>query len=149
MAELQEAVAFSENYGTLVSILLLDIDNFKNINDLHGYTVGDEVLRGLSARLRRLVNVPESIGRFGGEEFLIILPHTTAKAAAEYAGRLCDQVRALPIPVADQVLYITLSIGIAQHKLHHEDWQAFLNYADRALSQAKERGRNQWVVSDE
>jgi len=149
MAELQEAVEFSEKYGTLVSILLLDIDLFKKINDIHGYTVGDEVLRSLAAKLRQLVNIPETIGRYGGEEFLIILPHTNTTAATDYARRLCEQVRELPIPVADQVLYITLSVGIARHKIHHEDWQAFLNRADRALYQAKDNGRNQWVVSNE
>jgi len=149
MAELQEAVEFADKYGTLVSILLLDIDHFKKINDLHGYTVGDEVLKGLSAELRKLVNVPESIGRLGGEEFLIILPHTTSGSAVEYTDHLCEQVRALSILVADQELSITVSVGIAQHKLKQENWQAFLNRADRALYQAKERGRNQSLVSDE
>ena len=149
MAELQEAVEFANRYGTLVSILLLDIDYFKKINDLHGYTAGDNVLRDLSAELRKLVNPPESIGRLGGEEFLIILPHTTSRSAAEYSDHLRERVSALSIPVADRSLSITISVGIAQHKLKWEDWQTFLNRADRALYQAKERGRDRSVVSDE
>jgi len=149
MAELQEAVEFADKYGTLVSILLLDIDHFKKINDVHGYTVGDEVLRALSAKLRQFVDPPESIGRLGGEEFLIILPHTTSREAVEYAERLSEQVSTLPIPVADQILSITLSVGIAQHKLQREDWQMFLKYADQALYQAKEQGRHRWAVAKE
>ena len=149
MAELQEAVGFADKYGTLLSILLLDIDYFKKINDLHGYTVGDEVLKGLSAKLHHLVNPPEVIGRLGGEEFLIVLQHATPKSATEYADRLREQVRVLSIPVADQSLSITISIGIAQYKTKQEDWQVFLKRAEHALSQAKERGRDQEVISEE
>jgi diguanylate cyclase (GGDEF)-like protein len=149
MAELQDAVSFADRYGTLVSILLLDIDYFKKINDTHGHVVGDEVLRSLAGKLRQMVSAPESIGRYGGEEFVFILPHTTAKSASEYAARLCDQVRSLAIPVADQILSITVSIGIAQYKIQQEDWQAFLSRADNALGRAKDQGRDQWVVSEE
>jgi diguanylate cyclase (GGDEF)-like protein len=148
LVQLQEAVTFADHYGTLLTILLLDIDHFKKINDNHGHTVGDEVLRSLASKLRQFVRLPEVIGRYGGEEFLIVFPHYTINAAMEQAERLCEQVRALSITVEDLTLSVTISVGIAQHKIHREDWQQFLNRVDHALNQAKTRGRDRCVVSE-
>jgi diguanylate cyclase (GGDEF)-like protein len=148
MVDLQDAAAFSDQYGTLLSILMLDLDYFKKINDTHGHTVGDEVLRTLSAKLRQLVSSPELIGRYGGEEFLVIIPHATAQSAREYANRICEQVRALSISTGDQVLTLTVSIGIAQYRTQQEDWQTLLNRADQALIKAKHKGRDQVMIAD-
>ncbi|HXD11462.1 MAG TPA: GGDEF domain-containing protein [Anaerolineales bacterium] len=148
MVDLQNAVTFSDRYGTPLTISMLDIDHFKKINDTHGHTVGDEVLRSLAGKLRQHIRHPDTIGRYGGEEFLIVLPHSTIKAATEQAQRLCEQVRALPITVGDQTLSMTISIGVAQYKIHKEDWQTFLTRADGALYQAKNKGRDQWVVDE-
>ena len=149
LVELQEAVAFADQYGTLLCVMLLDIDHFKRINNAHGHTLGDEVLRNLADKLRAHVRPPEVIGRYGGEEFLIVLPHYTHHAALEQAERLCVQVRALSITTADLTLSITISIGIAQHNIRKEDWQQFLYRADQALGQAKTGGRDRCVVSVE
>lgn len=147
MVQLQEAGAFSDQYGTLLAILLVDIDHFKRINDTHGHTVGDEVLRSLAGKLRQIVRPPEVIGRYGGEEFLIILPHYALNAAVEHANHLCEQIRTLSVEVEGLALTLTVSVGIAQHKVRREDWQHFLERADRALDQAKIDGRDQCVVS--
>ncbi len=144
MVDLQNAVNFSDRYGTPLTISMLDIDFFKKINDTHGHAVGDEVLRSLAGKLRQQIRHPDSIGRYGGEEFLIVLPHSTVASAVEQAQRLCEQVRSLSIPVGDQTLSVTISLGIAQYKVQKEDWQAFLSRADRALYQAKNNGRDQW-----
>jgi diguanylate cyclase (GGDEF)-like protein len=149
LAQLQEAVSFSDHYGTLLTILMIDIDHFKRINDTHGHEVGDEVLRSLASKLRQLARSPEVIGRYGGEEFLIVLPHSTVNAALEQAGYLCEQVRALPITVEDLTLSITISVGIARHRIGREDWQQFLNRAEQALIQAKSGGRDRCVVAEE
>jgi diguanylate cyclase (GGDEF)-like protein len=150
MIDLQNAMEFSERYGTPLTISMLDIDHFKKINDAYGHSAGDEVLRGLAGKLRNIIRHPDSIGRFGGEEFLIVLPHSTVKAAAEQAERLCEQIRRMPIPISDeQEIFMTVSVGIAQFKLHKEDWQSLLNRADAALYKAKNNGRNQWAVSEE
>ena len=149
MVDLQSAVEFSGRYGTPLSISMLDIDHFKKINDTYGHTAGDEVLRKLANELRQHIRHPDSIGRYGGEEFLIVLPHSTLKAALEQAQRLCEQIRSLQITTGDQILSFTLSIGIAQYKIQREDWQALLNRADNALYQAKNNGRDQWAVSQE
>jgi len=149
MIDLQNAVEFSERYGTPLSISMLDIDHFKNINDIHGHSAGDEVLRNLAGTLRQYIRHPDTIGRFGGEEFLIVLPHSTMKAAAEQAQRLCELIRLSLIPIGEQEISMTVSIGIAQYKLHKEDWQSLLNRADAALYKAKNNGRDRWVVSEE
>ena len=148
LVQLQEAVTFADQYGTLLAILLVDIDHFKRINDIHGHTVGDEVLRSLASKLRQLIRPPEVIGRYGGEEFLIVLPHYTLNAAREQAERLCERVRALSITVDELTFSITVSVGVARHTIRREDWQQFLDRADQALGQAKAGGRDQFVVSE-
>jgi diguanylate cyclase (GGDEF)-like protein len=146
--DLQEEVIFSERYGTPLSISMLDIDHFKKINDTYGHTVGDEVLRTLASELRDHIRYPDTIGRYGGEEFLIVLPHSTFNAAAEQAERLCSYVRSLLIKSGEQQIAVTVSIGVAQYKIHKEDWEALLRRADAALYQAKNGGRDRWVVAE-
>jgi len=147
--DLQNEVLFSDHYGTPLSVSLLDIDHFKKINDTHGHTVGDDVLRNLGGELRNHIRYPDTIGRYGGEEFLIVLPHSTLKAASEQAERLCSYVRSLLIKSGEEGIGITVSIGIAQYKIHKEDWEALLNRADVALYQAKNSGRDRWAVAEE
>jgi len=148
IGDLQREVIFAERYGTPLAISMLDIDHFKNINDTYGHPVGDEVLRRLAGELRQHIRQPDTIGRYGGEEFLVILPHSTLKAAIEQAERLCRHVRSLLIRCNEEEISLTISIGIAQYKNHEEDWQVFLSRADAALYQAKNNGRDQWAVSE-
>ena len=149
LVDLQEAVAFSDQYGTLLAVLLVDIDHFKVINDTHGHVMGDAMLRSLAGYLRQYVHPPEVIGRYGGEEFLIILPHYTLRAARQHAERLCEQVRGLAVEHEGLTLSMRVSVGIAQHKVRKEDWQRFLERADQALGQAKAQGRDRCVASEE
>ena len=149
IGDLQREVMFSDRYGTPFSISMLDIDHFKKINDTYGHTVGDEVLRRLADELRQHIRHPDTIGRYGGEEFLVILPHSPLAAATEQAERLCKHVRSLGIKAGEQNISLTISIGVAQYKIHKEGWQSFLSRADKALYQAKNNGRDQWVVSEE
>jgi diguanylate cyclase (GGDEF)-like protein len=128
---------------------MLDIDHFKKINDNYGHIAGDDVLRSLAGELRDHIRYPDTIGRYGGEEFLLVLPHSTLRAASQQAERLCRHVRSLRIQTAEQEIGITISIGIAQYKIHGEDWQGLLNRADAALYQAKNNGRDQWAVAEE
>jgi diguanylate cyclase (GGDEF)-like protein len=148
MVDLQNAVTFSDRYGTPLTISMVDIDNFKNINETHGHIVGDDILRSLAGKLRQQIRHPDSIGRYGGEEFLIVLPHSTVKSAIEQAHRLCEQARSLSSTIGDQTFSVTISLGIAQYKLQKEDWQTFLSRAERALTQAKNNGRDQWIVDE-
>ena len=147
--DLQNEVIFSDNLGTPLSISMLDIDHFKKINDTYGHTVGDDVLRSLGSELRDHIRYPDLIGRYGGEEFLIVLPHSTLKAAGEQAQRLCEYVRSLLIKSGEKEIAVTVSIGIAQYKVQKENWQTLLNRADAALYRAKNNGRDQWAASEE
>jgi diguanylate cyclase (GGDEF)-like protein len=149
IGDLQREVAFSDNYGTPLTISMLDVDHFKQVNDTYGHAVGDDVLRRLASEMRDHIRYPDTIGRYGGDEFLIVLPHSTLRAAAQQAERLCKHVRSLQIKSGDQEIGTAISIGVAQYKIHQEDWQTLLARADGALYQAKNNGRNQWVASEE
>ena len=149
IGDLQREVIFAERYGTPLAISMLDIDHFKNINDTYGHTVGDEVLQKLAGELRQHIRHPDTIGRYGGEEFLVILPHSMLQAAIQQAERLCKHVRSLLIKTNEAEISLTISIGIARYKIQKEDWQTFLSRADSMLYRAKNNGRDQWVVSEE
>lgn len=149
IGDLQREVIFSDRYGTPLTISMLDVDHFKRINDTYGHTVGDDVLRSLASELRNHIRHPDTIGRYGGEEFLIVLPHSTVRAATEQAQRLCRHVRSLLIKSGEKDIALTVSIGIAQYQIHNEDWEAFLSRADAALYRAKNNGRDQWVAAEE
>ena len=148
IVDLQEEAIRSNRYGTPLSISLLDLDHFKNINDTMGHTTGDEALRSVSARLREQIRHPDSIGRYGGEEFLIVLPSSEIKAAVEQAERLCQTIRSLLVEANDHSFKVTISIGVAQYRVGDESWEQFLHRADEALYKAKDQGRDQWVVAE-
>jgi len=148
IVELQEEVIRSNRYGTPLSISILDIDHFKKVNDTYGHTTGDETLRSVAARLRELIRQPDVLGRYGGEEFLIVLPNSEAKAAAEQASRLCKDIRNTRIEANNHVLSVTVSVGIAQFRVGQENWEGLLNRADEALYQAKNNGRDRWAVAE-
>jgi diguanylate cyclase (GGDEF)-like protein len=149
IGDLQREIIFSDRYGTPLSISMLDIDYFKKINDTYGHIAGDEVLRTLAGELRNRIRHPDTMGRYGGEEFLIVLPHSPLKAATEQAERLCRHARSLRIKAGEQEIALTISIGIAQYKIHNEDWETLLNRADSALYKAKHNGRDQWIAAEE
>jgi diguanylate cyclase (GGDEF)-like protein len=144
---LQIEVNRAERYNTLLSISMVDIDHFKKVNDLHGHTVGDQVLFQLANILQESVRNPDTVGRYGGEEFLVVLPSTRLQQAAEQAARLCKRIREADIEVGE-VLRLTVSIGVAEYKHGKENWQKFLSRADMALYKAKNAGRDRWAVSE-
>ena len=146
IADLQRQVMFSERYQEPFSISMLDFDHFKKINDTYGHSVGDDVLRFVALQLRDHVRSPDIVGRYGGEEFLVLLPNSTIKAASEQAERLCELVRSTPIISGKHAIHMTISIGIAQYRIHQENWEQLLERSDQALYQAKKNGRDQWAV---
>lgn len=143
---LQTEVHRAERYGTPLSISMIDIDHFKAINDTFGHTVGDQVLRQLATLLRESIREPDMVGRYGGEEFLVILPNTRLNDAAEQAARLCRLVRSAEFDVGTKT-QLTISIGVAEYRTGEEAWQKFLSRADMALYEAKNKGRDRWAVS--
>ncbi len=146
--ELQSEVIRAERYNSLLSISVMDIDHFKRVNDTYGHLVGDEVLRQVAYQLRDHIRQPDIVGRYGGEEFLIILPSSSSIAAAEQASRLCGQISKARASIQDHIVSVTVSIGIAQFRNGVDTWDTLLNRADNAMYEAKRNGRNRWVVDE-
>ncbi len=126
-----------------LALLLVDIDHFKRVNDTHGHLVGDQVLAALAQQLRQQVRDSDMVGRFGGEEFVVLLPGADAAEAAMIAERLREQVSTTVTVVGDTDVAVTVSIGAAVLGLHGDDIPGLLASADLALYQAKEAGRDQ------
>ncbi|MFC0003442.1 putative bifunctional diguanylate cyclase/phosphodiesterase [Micromonospora siamensis] len=123
------------------ALLLVDIDNFKDINDVHGHAVGDEVLRALTRLLRRELPPGTLLGRLGGDEFAVVLPGADAEGALVIAEAMCNAVVRAPVPVAGTGLRVTLSIGAASRE-PADTRDTMLAHADLALYEAKDAGRN-------
>lgn len=144
---LQNEVDRAERYKTSLSISMVDIDHFKNVNDSYGHTVGDQVLFKLANILQNSIRNPDTVGRYGGEEFLVVLPNTKLKHAAGQAARICKHIREADIDIGEP-LQLTVSIGVAEYRHELENWQKFLSRADLALYAAKNNGRDKWVISE-
>ena len=137
--ELERAGRYRESF----SVLMLDIDHFKAVNDAHGHQAGDLVLREVARHLRETVRAVDAVGRYGGEEFLVVLPHTDAEEARQTAERLRAGVEARVFRAFDRDLKITISVGTATYPGDRTDSPAdLIGHADKALYQAKQGGRN-------
>ena len=144
---LEEELPRADRYCHDVSLLMVDIDNFKNINDSYGHRSGDAILHTLSNRLVERVRGTDWVCRYGGEEIAILLPETdlnTAKNIAESLRLLVEQETFLIED--DQQVKVTTSIGISVYPEHAKNASAFVSAADKALYEAKEKGRNRVCV---
>ena len=130
-----------------LSIGMLDIDNFKQINDSFGHDIGDAVLIKLSAKLRRTLRQEDFIGRFGGEEFLVILPETGLDAAEATGQRLCLAANEAIIEELPVNYPLSVSIGVTEYK-QGEKLEETIQRADRALYEAKASGRNRVIAAN-
>lgn len=144
--ELQQALwrvhANAERHGQSYTVMLFDLDRFKLINDCYGHDQGDEVLRWVAAAAAKTVRRGDWLGRWGGEEFLCILPETTYPEAYEIAERLRAGIEALEISCNDRVLHVSTSVGLAVYPQDGDAPDALLCTADSALYEAKRAGRN-------
>lgn len=132
---------------TPLSIFLADLDFFKNVNDTHGHLVGDDVLLGAAAKMSAAVREYDHVGRYGGEEFLVVLPDCGAEAACQVAERVRQHIGEEPIVNTPTQVNITVSIGVAEWQAG-EDITELLHQADVALYRAKQNGRNRVELSD-
>jgi diguanylate cyclase (GGDEF)-like protein len=147
IGDLQREVIYSNRYRTPLSISMLDIDHFKAVNDTHGHAVGDLVLRQVASYMRDHIRTTDMVGRYGGEEFLVLLPNTDLDSACEQAERLCARIREAAAPAETADIHVTVSIGVAQYNPEQEDWQKLLVRADYALYDAKAAGRDRWAAA--
>ena len=139
---LHRTVALSRRTAEPAALIVVDVDRFKSINDTHGHQVGDDVLRLLGEVLAAGVRETDLVARFGGEEFVVVLPATDAAGAAVVAERIRAGAEAAEGPVA-----FTISAGVAAIPDHGEDEHSLLAAADQALYRSKRRGRNRVTVA--
>ncbi len=139
--ELRKELDRADRHGRPLALAMMDADHFKRINDGHGHHTGDEVLRAIARRCRNLLRAHDLIGRYGGEEFVIVFPETTLAEATVVAERLRAAVAEHRIKVADAALAVTVSIGLAE-LVPGQGLEKLFQRADSALYRAKQDGRN-------
>ncbi len=129
--------------GNPVCIVMADIDHFKRINDAHGHLIGDEVLCEVARRMQSSLRRYDTIGRFGGEEFLLVLPGCSLEEGVKLAERICHLVRSEPAKAQNKSINVSISLGVAvASQPVPGDLEVLLGSADAALYRAKEAGRN-------
>ncbi|MDX1755593.1 MAG: GGDEF domain-containing protein [Marinobacter sp.] len=144
---LWKACCISDRHHEHYSLILCDLDRFKNINDSYGHVIGDHILKAAAREIEQAVRHSDSLFRFGGEEFAILLPHSEEEDAQVVAERIRTRVADIQVRCGDRQVKVTCSLGLAtrQSGEHPEQWLA---RADEALYRAKNQGRNQTRTSD-
>ncbi|MGM0471205.1 MAG: diguanylate cyclase [Bacillota bacterium] len=135
-----------KRYNQQLSLLLLDIDNFKKVNDNYGHPVGDQVLKQLADKLKKITRQMDIVARYGGEEFAIILPETGTKGAKKLAKRINQAIREMVVEEEGVKISITVSIGLTTYQ-DHLSQKELISRVDEALYQAKEEGKDRICIS--
>jgi diguanylate cyclase (GGDEF)-like protein len=139
---LAREVARAGRAGAALALVLVDVDHFKRVNDVHGHPAGDLVLRAVAERIAAAARAGDLVGRLGGEEFAIALPGAERASAAEAAERIRARVGSEPIAVDGAALAVTISAGVASFPADAADGPALVARADARLYEAKRAGRN-------
>jgi diguanylate cyclase (GGDEF)-like protein len=137
----------ANRYGHSLSLLMLDLDHFKEVNDRFGHPAGDEVLRHSAHMLQQMVRKLDIVGRLGGEEFSILLPETPLDKAQVLAERIRASMQKMQFRFSGQEVTVTVSLGVSQYE-SKQPLKDFLQQADDALYEAKRKGRNQVCSSE-
>jgi len=146
---LDREVSRALRYGHPLSTIFLDLDHFKIFNDTNGHDAGDALLRALGGLLQSRLRVEDVVCRYGGEEFLIILPEAALEAARQRADGLRADIRALAVRHYDQILGgVSASMGVASMPEHGTTGEQVIRAADRALYQAKQAGRDCVIIAN-
>ena len=141
-------LARSERDGVCVSVIMADIDHFKKVNDNYGHLTGDVVLRVTAQRMHSLMRSYDSIGRYGGEEFLIVLSECCGECAVSFAQRICASIGGALVDTPEGRIPVTISLGVASSGRNNRlDAHSLLGAADAALYKAKDKGRNRVEVA--
>jgi diguanylate cyclase (GGDEF)-like protein len=135
-----------QRYGGDMSVLLFDLDHFKKINDQFGHVVGDSVLREMAQRVAQVVRVQDTFGRFGGEEFALLLPCTPLEDAMQVAEKIRHTIGDVSVDVQGVSVPVTASVGGAAARVGVPNYDVLINEADAALYSAKRQGRNRSVA---
>jgi two-component system, cell cycle response regulator len=131
-----------------IGVILADIDHFKRVNDSYGHLTGDAILHGIALRMTGILRTYDSVGRFGGEEFLVLAPATDAEGALQCAERIRAGIESTTFETSGGSLRMTMSLGVAiSNPEEAPNPQALLQAADAALYRAKQRGRNRVAIA--
>jgi diguanylate cyclase (GGDEF)-like protein/PAS domain S-box-containing protein len=143
----EQEIRRARRFGRTVSVMMIDLDHFKKINDTLGHAVGDLVLQEVVKAIRQCLRETDIVGRLGGEEFAALLPETGLEAASEVANRMAQAIANHPIVTAKATVPCTVSIGLAHMKPDETALDVMLQRADEALYRAKHNGRNRVEVA--
>ncbi|MBN1594399.1 sensor domain-containing diguanylate cyclase [candidate division FCPU426 bacterium] len=143
---LREEVHRAERYHQPLSMIMLDMDNFKRVNDKHGHQVGDAVLAESAARIQEMSGGTALVARYGGEEFAVLLPNTAKARASQVAQAINTFVKATPMDVGGTQISLTISAGVSMYPDDAHSQEALIASADAALYQAKREGRDRVVI---
>lgn len=147
---LTEQLKVHEKYNNRLAVLFFDLDRFKIINDTFGHQCGDEMLKGVATRLKEVIGDRGVIGRFGGDEFTIILPNIISeKEVTQLISAIFKKFSGLPIMITERELFITASIGISIFPDHGHDANTLIKNADIAMYCSKEEGQNNYQIYDD
>jgi diguanylate cyclase (GGDEF)-like protein/PAS domain S-box-containing protein len=136
-----------QRYGKRYSILILDADNFKRVNDEYGHLAGDQALKFIAARISEAIRAVDIVGRYGGEEFIVILPETNQEGAMSAAEKILHNIRKSPLSHDGGMLNLSVSIGSATVRSEDRNEDILLNRADQALLEAKRAGKNRVIAA--
>jgi diguanylate cyclase (GGDEF)-like protein len=139
-------MARARRYNYPFSLLIVDIDRFKQVNDTYGHLAGDEVLQSVAAIVKNTLRREDCFARFGGEEFIVLLPCTDTIAALGVANRIRTLIASSSLIVQGRAIAVTASIGIATYRYEDRDLDGLIARADAALLSAKHQGRNRCIV---
>lgn len=132
----------ADRYGQPLTLMLLDLDNFKQFNDTYGHIEGDLVLTRLAQVIRRCLRKTDTAFRYGGEEFVVLMPVTTCEEGIVTAERIQAELREEDFsPLPGERINVTVSIGVAQYQ-QEKDMKAFVSQVDKLMYEAKEKGRD-------
>ena len=133
--------------GQPISLIMIDADHFKHVNDTHGHQTGDVVLKHIASTCRDMLRAYDVLARYGGEEFVVLLPSTLLEEACQLAERIRLAIAAVRIDVGDgKSISVTISLGVSSLSPEKTSWKLLVDHADTALYEAKRAGRNRWAA---
>jgi len=135
-----------KRYGGTLSFIIIDLDHFKAVNDTYGHLAGDEILKVASKRIAEGLRTADTLSRYGGEEFAVMLPETPIDGAAILAQRLCDNLAVSPVDFGENSITVSASLGVAEFDPNMDSHEEIISFADEMLYKSKENGRNQVTV---
>lgn len=148
-ARLQEEIYRSERYHFPLSVMMIDLDDFKELNDKYGHIVGDRILKSFGDLIQEMIRASDVPARYGGEEFVVVLPQTTCLDGAAVAERIRKEVALCPFRIGshlEKIAQFTVSIGVYSSPYHGQTVEEVINLTDAALYRAKTEGKNRVVV---